>query len=47
MASPVAYLVQSAGGMRDALLYLSRLGLAILIAWVLVLAGIRAIEGTP
>lgn len=33
--------------MSDVLIHVSRLGLAILIARVLVLAGILAIEGTP
>jgi hypothetical protein len=33
--------------MKHVLLHVSRLGLAILIARVLVLAAIRAIEGTP
>ena len=43
----MARLLHSLADMQDVLLSVSRLGLAILIARVLVVAGILAIEGTP
>ena len=43
----MARLLQFEAAMNEMLLHISRLGLAILIARVLVLAGILALEGMP